>query len=354
MTVFAWGNDEHAQTGLGKTGPGVRVPTPAVVVNEVAGVSSIHGQFFSVLLHMQDGSSMGFGGKGDCQLVDGKGGVEEQAPVPVPAKTLYKPALQISARGAHSLALLEDRTIEAGGGNSSATRGDGTQEPLKDIAHDPFPSRVRLPADAAGLVAAVAAGDAGCSALLSDGRVLSWGITACGDGARETRLVPVYTEVGGVKAIARGWSHGLALLEDGTVVAWGSNNRHQCGRPTGTYFVTPIPVELPEKIVAIAAAGALSLALGESGTLYEWGYLLSTVAGAKPRPVLGGVTAFDAGCYQTTASVLAIAGGTVHGWGPNDLWQVGDGTHVPKASPVDLGLKASAVSCGAVNSYALA
>lgn len=96
--------------------------------------------------------------------------------------------------------------------------------------------------------------------------------------------------------IAAGERHCLALCADGSVYAWGNNSSGQIG--DGTYTGdstfepktgnnnrnTPVRVKNLEKVRRIAAQGALSIALLEDGTVWEWG--INTGGEAPPPDVI--------------------------------------------------------------------
>ncbi|KMQ90033.1 rcc1 and btb domain-containing protein 1 [Lasius niger] len=75
------------------------------------------------------------------------------------------------------------------------------------------------------------------------------------------------------KAIVKvtcGFEHTLALTDEGKLYAWGKNDNGQVGVNERTSF-DPIMVNLPEKVIDIAAYGNLSIAIGSNETVYVWG-----------------------------------------------------------------------------------
>jgi uncharacterized repeat protein (TIGR01451 family) len=96
--------------------------------------------------------------------------------------------------------------------------------------------------------------------------------------------------------------------------------------------------------VTAIAAGEISLALKDDGTVWQW----NEATTVRPAPVqvsgLAGVTAIAIGRAQSTSLVssdahgLALrADGTVWGWGLNAYGQLGDGTTADRATPVQVG-----------------
>lgn len=82
--------------------------------------------------------------------------------------------------------------------------------------------------------------------------------------------------------MASGADHFIALTHDGKVYAMGDDTFGQCGqtsegrKTTAPFFEKrygkPIQVELPEKITKVVCGYRHTLAIGESGKLYGWGY----------------------------------------------------------------------------------
>jgi alpha-tubulin suppressor-like RCC1 family protein len=102
----------------------------------------------------------------------------------------------------------------------------------------------------------------------------------------------------GVKAIAAGGALALALLSDGTVVAWGGNSGGQLGNGTFTNSDVPVQVcavgaaapcgtNLLTGVSAIAAGSSTSMALLGNGTVATWGFDLGNgVAATSDVPVM--------------------------------------------------------------------
>ena len=94
---------------------------------------------------------------------------------------------------------------------------------------------------------------------------------------------------------------------------------------------------------AISAGGAHSMFLLEDGTIRECG-------DGKPLhhvPLIGTVTAISAGLHHS----LAIMDGEVWAWGTaNRFGQIGNGTRLPQAQPIGLGIEASMISTGWIHS----
>ena len=137
----------------------------------------------------------------------------------------------------HTLALKEDGTVWAWGGNRFSELGDGSQ-----IKRD-APVQVLNLSD----VVAVNINLSHHSlALKADGTVWAWGNNGSGqlgDGTHTSRDVPVKVlNLIDVTAIAAGPDHSMALKADGTVWAWGDNLRGEVGEDAPISRSSPIQV----------------------------------------------------------------------------------------------------------------
>jgi len=102
--------------------------------------------------------------------------------------------------------------------------------------------------------------------------------------------------------------------------------------------------------IAVSAGGEHTLALGDDGSLWAWGWnalgeLGDGTVDDKKRPVLigNGYSAISAGYVH---SVALKADGTLWTWGRNNYGQLGDGTLIDKSSPVEIGNNFKAISAG--------
>jgi hypothetical protein len=135
----------------------------------------------------------------------------------IPRRLSGLPPAKSVAAGERSLAVLaNDGTVWTWGDNSYGQLGDGTTT-----------SRTLLPLVVPGLtgVASVKAGAAHMLALLENGTVMAWGgnyFGQLGTGDRtpsaDPELVPMLDDV---RKIAAGYESSVALRKDGTVWTWG-------------------------------------------------------------------------------------------------------------------------------------
>ena len=183
-------------------------------------------------------------------------------------------------------------------------------------------------------------------ALTADGGVKCWGDNrygALGDGTTANRATPgdVSGLAGGVTAIATGYYHTCALMDafhGGGVKCWGYNSAGQLGDGSFTDSATPVLVDGSENdgVTALAAGYGHTCALTTGGVVKCWGprNYASTPGDVNGLP--SGVLALAAGGYHTCALMDALQGGGVKCWGYNTDGQLGDGTFIDSATPVDV------------------
>jgi RHS repeat-associated protein len=253
-----------------------------------------------------------------------------------------------------------------------------------------------------GGISGIAAAGFHSLAVLSNGKVMSWGSNANGELGignytgpskactteknEETStgcsLVPI--EVPGVSgAIAvSGRSHdSMALLSNGSVMAWGENTYGQLGDGShwGPEACSAQPCEthphtvggMPLPATAIAAGIEHSLALTTAGSVEAWGGNQFGQLGdgsftgpttcfdelpCSPTPQevseIGNATAIAAGGAH---SLALLTDGTIRAWGKNTEGQLGNGKTTNSDLPVKVtGISgATAVAAGDAHSLAL-
>ena len=138
----------------------------------------------------------------------------------------------------HTVALKEDGTVWALGGNSSGQLGDGGSSSTLE------PYRIREVRN----IAAVDAGLEYSLAVTESGMVWAWGSNRYGQlGTGNTRSSPTperITPLSRVEAVAAGHDHAVALQVDGTVWAWGANWHGQLGIETTSNQPEPVQVSI--------------------------------------------------------------------------------------------------------------
>jgi len=121
----------------------------------------------------------------------------------------------------------------------------------------------------------------------ADGTVVGWGRDPDGQAARPVsanRVIPAPITIdlpGKVLKVAAGDTTQYALLEDGTVVSWGTNDEGQLGNgpmgatgELGRYpkpSITPVRVTGLTDVIQIEAGAKHAVALRKDGTVWAWG-----------------------------------------------------------------------------------
>lgn len=237
--VEAWGEDENGQLGNGLFEEYDATPTLIPGLEEVVAIAA--GGHHALAL-LADGQVVAWGENKNGEL--GNGG-HHDSDVPVPVSGLSEVA-SVAAGAVDSFAVLKSGGVESWGSNGSGGLGDGLTSKQQLESDVPVVigglSGVRAIA-AGGQREPSAAGQA--YAILEDGAVLGWGYNydgSLGTGANEFAETTSPTPVGGladVVAIAPGSHSGLALLADGSLRSWGisarlGNGQELVGSPTPT------------------------------------------------------------------------------------------------------------------------
>ena len=241
----------------------------------------------------------------------------------------------VSAGGSHTVALGQDGRVWAWGRNDFGQLGEGT-----------ITFRL-IPVEVGGLppIAAVAAGLNHSLAVGQDGSLWAWGQNSLGQlGDGTTSLRPSPARVAGLPPISAGAAgryHSLALGQDGSLWAWGQNSLGQLGDGT-TASDSPSPARVAglPPIAAVAAGNAHSLAVGQDGSLWAWGYNLygqlgdgTTSTRLSPTRVAG-LPPISAVAAGFSYSLAVGQDGSLWAWGRNDSGQLGDGTTSDRFAPV--------------------
>lgn len=128
---------------------------------------------------------------------------------------------------------------------------------------------------------------------------------------------------GCVITVAAGTAHSLAVLADGQVYSWGSNTVGQLGHGTQGSRIVTAPCKVPlvkTVVVRVAAGGAHSVAVTETGQLFSWGQgnegqlgyevRTSTHCQLTPRQVMGlnDELADEVACGGEFTAVLTVSG----------------------------------------------
>ncbi len=137
-----------------------------------------------------------------------------------------------------------------------------------------------------------------------------------------------------------GGLHVLETRDDGSLWAWGGNDAGQVGDGTVRDPISPVPLDGPRGVVAVAAGSDFSLAVDEDGHVWQWGereseprpgvFVVKSIGSRTPllEPGLSDIVAVAAG--EDHALALDVDG-VVFAWGDNTFGQLGDGTTKSRA-----------------------
>jgi alpha-tubulin suppressor-like RCC1 family protein len=262
---------------------------------------------------------------------------------------------RIAAGNGFSLAVNAAGVPYSWGADGTGQLGNGTPNADRSIA---------APVGAFNAVRAVAAGGGSQAiALRTDGTVWAWGYGGsvnCDFGA--TFPLPVQISgATGIVALSTGDAHTLLLRNDGAVLAFGCNDSGQLGRAGTAPAASAVVVAGLPPITAVAAGGALSLALDASGNVWSWGRgaLGDSTGLFAPRHApaqIAGLTGVTAIAAAYNHALALRSNGSVWAWGSNGNGKLGIGNSVANQfTPVVSGLASgiTAIAAGGDNSMAL-
>ena len=227
-TVWAWGDNRYGNLGDGTTS-NRSVPVQVQNLNNVTAIAA--GSNHTVAVR-SDGTVWVWGANG-FGLGDGH---NSSSNIPVQVQNINN-AVAVDAEINRTMVLRSDGTVWAWGNGAYGRLGDGTTESRS------IPVQVQ---NLNNVVAIAAGGFHHAIALRDDGTVWAWGGNQngqLGDGTTMNRLLPMQVQgITNITAIAAGHTHTVSLRDDGTIRAWGDNSRGQIGDGTANNHSTPTQV----------------------------------------------------------------------------------------------------------------
>lgn len=251
----------------------------------------------------------------------------------------------IAAGARHTCAIQPLGDVWCWGDNAQWQVGAGA------AAISPSPNVVRgEQGQAAYGIRLVSAGDGHSCVVTGNGEAHCWGANDHGQlgtgSAGGVFNTPQRVQLASpATALAGGRSHTCALVVGGEVRCWGANGSGQLGDDTGVDTATPVNPRLEPglKVLAIAAGGDSTCAVTDDRFLHCWGDNSHGQLGDGsnlPRfsPVLvRGLTSNIRGVTVGAASACAVTlAGKSYCWGKNDQGQLGDGTNADRTQPVEV------------------
>ncbi len=338
LAFSCWGSDQAGQ--LGDNGDEDR-SRPVPIEQPLA-----PGQIAAGALHTCAADAAGglwcWGRGSSGQLGPGRM-VDTPFPISVPLPGGTPLAQAVSAGDAHTCAILADAAgagaVACFGANDRGQLGDGT------TVGRAAPAAVALGATARPALA-VSAGGAHSCAVDEVGQLWCWGANdrgQLGTGATGDQSAPVPVALPGgasARAVSAGEAHTCAVDAAGHLFCWGANDRGQLGTGgAGPDVSAPAEVAgLPGPAIAVAAGGAHTCASLEDGRVLCWGANESGQLGdgtttdrGTPAPVPGAAGLVDAGRAHTCA--WSAGAGHAACWGANGSGQIGDGATLTISAP---------------------
>lgn len=247
-TVWCWGNNGVGQLGCNNNRMRSALPVRAVGEDGTGALTDViaiaAGQQFSMALTV-DGQVFAWGDNTNGLLGVGSSETQIRRPMPVLQAdgTPLAGVISIAAGLYRGMALKSDGTVWCWGKNENGQLGNGQTE---NISHA---------VQVLGLndVSQITAGEFHSMVLKKDGTVWTWGMNRygqLGDNTRNSSLVPVQVRgvngfgyLTGVIEIVAGNNFSMALLSDGRVMSWGHNNSYQLGDGTQQSRSAPVYVQ---------------------------------------------------------------------------------------------------------------
>ena len=269
-SLYAWGNNNHGQLGVGLTDKDVlyqndkkKVNIPGKVIQLIADINSYINMdttsSFYAITENGDLYVWGYNGSGQLGVGDE---IYRNTPEKINLSGKIK-TLKTSSRSVY--AILEDGSLYAWGENHLGRLGVG------DEVDKNTPTKVNLPGKIKELIGGLSA-----YAILEDGSLYAWGYNVYGQlgvGDKVDKNKPTKVNLPGkIKELIIDSGSAYAILEDGSLYAWGKNEYGELGVGDEVNINTPTKVKLPSKIKElIIVDGSSAYAILEDGSLYAWG-----------------------------------------------------------------------------------
>ena len=293
-SIWTWGFNQWGQIGNG------------VYTGAVSGLANIHpsaddvafptrlgdrtdwinveaGEMHTIAVR-QDGSIWMWGRNLNAELGDDP----QHFPAPTPARVgtgndwAYVTMGQGGLGLAHTVAIREDGTLWAWGGNTNGRLGDGT-------TRDRW-TPVQIGQGTDWKDAQISAGWEHTMVVRADGSLWGWGVNTngqLGNNSTANQTIPVQIGTGTNWAyVSVGHNHSVALRKDGTLWAWGNQANGRLGNnETSGNQLTPVQIGTYDDWVQISVGMDHTMAIRENGTLWGWGNPQHGRIGNNPVPI---------------------------------------------------------------------
>lgn len=402
-STYVWGGTSSGQAGTGAFAGSMSVTTMAAGEMPLGVVPlTISGGYTSALAFASDGYLYTVGTGAEGQLGNGKATpsatwVKVSRPTPalapaeqtrsgLPGETMTSEPMRTA--GLYGTVTLtasdvpEGWSFDAATGVLSGTVESAERTKVTVTASGTYPDdRTATAVIDFGIVSdtwGISTGG-GFTQSLHNGAASAWGTNALGQlgtGTTTTALMPTAIAAGALPAgvkitqISAGVAHTLALGENEKLYAWGSNQYGRLGDGSATNRKLPVEVKAPAGVhfTQASAGGFHSVALGDDGKPYTWGWNSSGRLGNNDTDDSDVPTPVSPGAIPQGVKIVEVSAGTDHtvvlgddgkayAWGYGGDGQLGDGKNtsskVPVAVTMPAGVKFTHIAAGATFALAM-
>ena len=350
-SLYAWGNNNHGQLGLGITDENVdhknkkKVNIPDKINQLTATIMGIYdyptssditmSSFYAVT---ENGELYVWGDNSYGQL--GIGNNDNQS-IPVKVTGINGKIKNIVTDDVYDLyyAITEDGSLYAWGDNKYGQLGIGSLTTSKNT-----PSKVNLPGKIKELITG-----SSVYALMEDGSLYAWGNNEYGqlgvgqsDGTISTPKQVIGIN-GNIKKLITG-SSVYVLMEDDSLYAWGYNYSGELGVGDEVNRNIPTKVNLPSKIKELIIDSSSAYAILEDGSLYTWGKNENGKLGVGDKVNINTPTKVNLPSkikeliIDSSSAYAILEDGSLYACGDNSDGQLGVGDEINRNTPTKVNL----------------
>ena len=325
--LYTWGVNSFGQLGDNST-VGKQVPTQVGLLTDWVQVSS--GTNHTVCLKL-NGTLFAWGNNNVGELGIGGSGNSFSSPVQIGALTNWA---QVSVGAVHTACVKTDGTLWTWGDNAAGRLGLNINPAVDRSSPTQVGALSNWAQVSAGTDNTLCVTTSGTLFSWGNGAQV-------GDGTVIDRSSPVQIGALTNWAVpACGQTHSLCTTTNGTLFSWGANNAGMLGDGTIISKSSPVQIGALTTW-SLPAAGGCSACITTEGTLFTWGPGVQTglnVTTQTSSPVqVGALTNWAQISVGTTHSHAVKTDGTLWAWGVNTNGRLGIGNTVNKSSPTQVG-----------------